>query len=252
MSKLTSTAVMNRRSLGPESLEYFPTPLWATRAFINEILAPRWGGLLRLSSSSCFEPCCGEGHMVVPLREAFGFVAAADVHDYGRGFQVADVLDPATKVPAVDWVITNPPFSLAEQIAPAVLTSAAAPSLALLVRLNWAEGQERHRQLFNKRPPSLIAQYADRVPMMEGAYDPELSSATAYAWFVWFRGLPYERTEFTWIPPGMPRKWFRAGDLELAAPGEAARRRAARKADEAAVGGATEITIDLFGSGGPP
>jgi hypothetical protein len=48
------------RDVAPEALEYFPTPPWATRA-LCEFLAGQLGDL---SALSCWEPCCGEGHMV--------------------------------------------------------------------------------------------------------------------------------------------------------------------------------------------
>ncbi len=200
MSRLTSTAVMNRRALGPESLDYFPTPPWATRAFLREVLIPKIGGG-RLLASTCLEPCCGEGHMVAPLREVFAYVGAADYHDYGQGFPVADILDQTLTLPPADWVITNPPFNAASQIARRVLDSTGVHSLALLCRLNWAEGKDRHREIFERRPPSLIAISADRIPMIEGAYDPDADTATAYAWFVWLRGLAYGKTETVWIAP---------------------------------------------------
>lgn len=57
------------------------------------------------------------------------------------------------------------------------------------------------RELFSKRPPALIAQFAERVPMVKGRWDPNASSATAYAWFVW-RAPASSETRFLWIPPG--------------------------------------------------
>jgi hypothetical protein len=72
--------------------------------------------------------------------------------------------------------------------------------------------------------------------MIEGCWDPEAKSATAYAWFVWMNGglRPNRRPELIHIPPGMKRFYTRSSDELLANRGEAARRRAAKKLAEAA------------------
>lgn len=218
-------AVMNSRLPSSDDLEFFPTPPWATRA-LCAFLARRG-----LAHSTCWEPCCGEGHMVHALKEYFQYVAGSDVFDYGKGFPVVDALDPAVKVPAVDWVITNPAFILAEQLAKKVLDAPTFPSLALLNRSNWSEGGGRYYDIFAKRRPTWIVQFSERVPMIQGAWDPEASSATAYSWFIWVRGTPFERTEHEWFPPTQEAQFTRFSDRAFAMPGEAARRRAA-KAEE--------------------
>jgi hypothetical protein len=47
----------------------------------------------------------------------------------------------------------------------------------------------------------MIAQFVERVPIVKGRWDPDASSATAYAWFVWRPSVTGE-TIFRWIPPG--------------------------------------------------
>jgi hypothetical protein len=37
------------------------------------------------------------------------------------------------------------------------------------------------------REMAVMAPFAERVPMQLGSWDPDLSSATAYAWFVWMK-----------------------------------------------------------------
>jgi hypothetical protein len=56
--------------------------------------------------------------------------------------------------------------------------SIARGGVALLVRSAWSEGGDRYRDLFSKHPPALIAQFAERVPMVKGRRNPA-SSATA-------------------------------------------------------------------------
>jgi ubiquinone/menaquinone biosynthesis C-methylase UbiE len=77
----TSYAVMAQRIEAQDSLDDFPTPPWATRAFIEHVL----GGKKRVKSQVCLEPACGSGHMAKVLSEYFGKVKAADIHPYGYG-----------------------------------------------------------------------------------------------------------------------------------------------------------------------
>lgn len=214
MSETLSRAVMQRRSLPAKGLDFFPTPPWATRAFLADVIAK--SGRPIADFMSVWEPAAGKGHMFYVLQEAFQFAHASDVHDYGTGFGIAsyvgsgpDVLEPLS----IDWIITNPPFNLALEFAERAIGEARA-GVALLLRSSWAEGGGRYERLFKDRPPSLIAQYCDRVPMVAGRWDPQASSATSYAWFVWFTGDDSKRTSFVWIPPGAKARHSRPEDLE--------------------------------------
>lgn len=216
-----STAVMQRRVEAPHSLDFFPTPPWATRALMHDVL--EWG---LNDYPKVWEPACGEGHMARVLMEECGFMFASDVHDYGvdsrvgsfvgRGADVVDCpFDP-------DWVITNPPFNLALEFAERGLR-VARRGVALLVRSAWSEGNERFNRLFSVSPPSIIAQFCERVPMVKGRWDPKASTATSYAWFIWLKqDSPHRPTEFRWIPPGARERNSRPDDVKRFAGIEAA------------------------------
>lgn len=77
----TSSAVMQQRREGRDSLEDFPTPPWATRALCEWLDAQ--GFINNAVVDTCREPAANRGHMVQPLREYFASVEASDVHDYG-------------------------------------------------------------------------------------------------------------------------------------------------------------------------
>ena len=106
----TSHAVMAQRAEPNDSRDDFPTPPWATRALAEHVLGDR-----PLSESSCLEPACGAGHMARVLQEYFGKVIGSDVHDYGYG-EARDFLSYRYRPNSFDWVITNPPFRLAEEL----------------------------------------------------------------------------------------------------------------------------------------
>ena len=198
------TAVMSRRIEPPDSLDYFPTPPWATRALCEHLNI--WGDV---SGETCEEPACGDGHMVRPLREFFRTVFASDVYDYGGEQQrVSDFLLHWDRAPHLektppDWIITNPPFRLAEQFALRALEYAHV-GVALLVRTAFLESTGRWQRLFNPRPPEWILQFTERVPMVKGRCDPEASSATAYCWIIWLQPATPKRNHFpafVWISP---------------------------------------------------
>jgi hypothetical protein len=205
-------AVMNRRLDPVDSLDFFPTPPWGTRSVLEHVVP------LHLQGGSCWDGCAGEGHMAEVLREYFSAVHASDVHDYGQGYALgsfagrADIPQAPAQCPfRPDWVFMNPPFVPALEFALRALDEASV-GVALLVRTPWTEGVDRYAQLFCSRPPTTIAHFAERVPMVKGCWDPEASTATAYSWFVWEIAEVGRRTDTVWIPPGRRRALERADD----------------------------------------
>lgn len=222
MTMRHNLAVMAQRAEPADSLDFFPTPPWATRAFMahmdrrHRVMMPR---------HVLGDPCCGQGHMAGVLREfTRNPVIASDIHDYGYG-EVSDFLDDGEK-PAVDWWIFNPPFRLAQRFAEVALEHPAAKArigVAMLVRLSWLESAQRHG-LFARRRPALIVVHADRVPMHRGRWIVNGTSATAYAWVVWQQDdLPlgmnggistaWRCTAVEWLPPGAKAHFHRDEDV---------------------------------------
>lgn len=200
-----AASVMNQRSV-PDGIDDFPTPCWATRALIVDVL-PALG--LSVEGARVWEPAAGRGLMSLVMEEFGARVFASDVVDYGCTIAGKSVLDEVgsfvgegpdvMQCRVVDWVITNPPFRLAADFFERAIVEA--PQVALLVRSNWAEGVDRYERVFAEHPPLAIAQFAERVPMVRGRWDPDATTATAYAWFVWLRGSCVG-TRMLWIPPG--------------------------------------------------
>lgn len=189
----TSHAVMAQRVEAKDSPDDFPTPPWATRALLEHIIAEH-----DLQNQSCLEPACGAGHMVKPLKEYFGEVRFGDAYDYGFG-PVRDFLTYPYETNAVDWVITNPPFRLAEEFVLRALT-VARHGVAILARTVFLESSGRYNRIFSNTPPSKFAQFVERVPMVKGRLDIRATTATGYAWLVWEKnsgGQP----RLMWIPP---------------------------------------------------
>lgn len=217
MSANRSSAVMQRRREPPSSLDYFPTPPFATRA-LCEFLKAELGSLAELTA---WEPAAGELHMARPLVEYFASVRASDVFPYVDGLELLDFALTGATEPAVDVVATNPPFRLAQEFIEASL-KVARRGVAMLVRSAFLESEGRHTSLFSQIPPSYVLQFVERVVMLKGrlvrkgALDPgaevpgtKASSATAYCWLVWLRSGPDDQwnpdTRLRWLDDAFER-----------------------------------------------
>jgi hypothetical protein len=131
------------------------------------------------------------------LSEYFGDVTSRDVTDYGYG-DIQDYLESSSSE-NYDWVITNPPFKLGEQFISRALDMAK-EGAAFLVRTTFIESVGRYNRLFSNAPPSVFAQFVERVPMVKGRLDQFASTATGYCWLVWNKGQE-DATKVVWIPP---------------------------------------------------
>jgi hypothetical protein len=149
--------------------------------------------------------------MSVPLSEFSQMTLATDIYPYGPHLDAQidfTKADPNTAL--VDWVITNPPFDHAYEFLEQAMRIARR-GVAFLVRLAWLESQGRYNSLWTQTPPTVVAVFTERLPMCLGGWDPKLSTATAYAWYVWTRddqgqwprvqGQPFFIPTFL-IPPG--------------------------------------------------
>ena len=80
--------------------DFYPTPPEATQALLDFLDLPQ--------KTTVWEPACGEGHMVEVIEKNDLRVIATDIQT-GTDFLKAEMPK------GVDWIITNPPFSLSEQ-----------------------------------------------------------------------------------------------------------------------------------------
>jgi hypothetical protein len=187
----------------------FPTPSWATRALMEKVLSfvPNKENMI------CWEPSCNRGYMVRPLKEYFGHVVATDIADYNGNTKLDFLSVFPTEVPhPIHFVITNPPFHLAQEFIEKGL-EIAEEGVAVLVRTSFLESKKRYEELFSVNPPLVIAQFVERVPMVKGRCDPKASTATSYCWLIWAKRIPQSTPNFFWIPP-CRRELERDGDYQ--------------------------------------
>ena len=139
-------------------------------------------------SRNVWEPACGDGSMVKVLEKYFDRVVATDIQ-YGTDFLTAEMPD------GIEWIITNPPFSLAEQF----IRKAAecnVPFAMLLKSQYWHSA--RRKKLFDEIRPSHILPLTWR-PDFTG----KGSSLLDMQWVVWARTDSYT-TYFH--PLGRPKR----------------------------------------------
>lgn len=191
----TSHAVMAQRHESKDSLDDFPTPPWAVRALCQHVL---WKSPNQ-KTFDCWEPACNRGYMSNVLKEYFEKVYSTDVHDYGYG-EVQDFLAPKGTRANVAWIITNPPFKHAGEFIKEARRHARR-GVAMLVRTSALEGAKRYNEIYKINPPSTVAQFVERVPMVKGRIDKGASTATSYCWLVWDMLNKPTQTELVWIPP---------------------------------------------------
>lgn len=193
--------------------EYFATPPWAGRALGEWIgrLDPGGAAAELAGGLWCWEPACGEGHLAHGLGTCgvFSRVYATDIVDWaaeaeaGRGSCIAagtlqagpplDFLSPESdRIDQADWIVFNPPFTLAADFVATALRRARRGVLCLC-RSGWLDTAGRHDLFFGvDRPCDLELVFFDRVNMCLGRWEPRStekggSTATAYSGFIWFQ-----------------------------------------------------------------
>ena len=178
-----------RHPLTDRKQDLYQTPACATRALLaNE----------RITHTPIWEPACGRGAIVQVLQTAGYSVIGTDLLSYGEPRPPIDFL--FEHLPFIGTIITNPPYSLADQFVRHALKIC--PRVMMLLRLAFLEGQGRS-DILDNAGLIRVNVFRKRLPMMhrEGWTGPKSSSATAFAWFVWDReqrGKPTEMRRISW------------------------------------------------------
>lgn len=167
--------------------DFFPTPEWATYALIDneKFIGDIW------------EPACGNGAMAEVLRRTGSAIRATDFYNHGYGESGIDFLKAETQA---DNIITNPPYNCAESFIRKGL-ELTRHKLALLLRLAFLEGVNRHNTLFSQHSTARVWVFSERITFYPYGAKPKGSGTTAYAWFVWDKSHSGS-TELRWLKPG--------------------------------------------------
>jgi len=131
-----------------------------------------------------FENSCGHGHLSKSLIQHGHTVISTDLVDRGYGASGVDFLKPSIyDTMPFDGIIMNPPYKHALEFIEKSLTIA--PTVCAFLRLSFLESEGRY-EFFQRRPPSIVGVFSDRVPSAKNAdFEKYSGSTVAYAWFIW-------------------------------------------------------------------
>ncbi len=138
--------------------DLYPTPEWCFRNL--ELPWELW--------KTAHEPCAGD-HRIVKFLQEKGLQVSHTEIDEGTDFLKWDG--------KVDLILTNPPFSLAQEFITHSL--ARATTVIMLLRLNFLGSQKRYPWWIKNEPNSVIV--LSKRPSFTGTG----TDATEYAWFIW-------------------------------------------------------------------
>jgi hypothetical protein len=180
MKKDFSAILANRSSEDRNHLDFYPTPPSATIALMRFLE----GRNLVNQNHKIWEPACGSGDMTLVLRKLEYDVTGTDI-ETGHDYLVTDISEH------VNWVITNPPFSLASQFIRRSLENGV--SFAFLLKSQYWHSANR-LGLFMESKPSFVLpltwridfKYKERGQGTESKGSPTMD----HIWVVWLAGKP--------------------------------------------------------------
>lgn len=139
------------------------------------------------------EPSCGAGHLSKRLEELGHKVYSYDKIDRGYG-EVQDYFLMEKLPDDCECIITNPPYANAAEFVLKSLELLPDNGLCcMFLKTTFLEGSRRWEDIYCKYPPVKVLQFVRRIACAKNGEFGMVSSAVAYAWFVWekgFTGLP--------------------------------------------------------------
>ena len=148
-------------------------------------------------NKNIWECACGQGHLTKKLKEYGYNVYSTDIIKRWDG--IDDLKDFLLEWEDYDGdIITNPPYKfVTEFILKALDLIPTGNKVAMFLKLQTLEGQDRYNKIFSKYPPKTIYVYTKRIQCAKNG-DFSGTSAVCYAWFVWVKGFSGDPT-IKWI-----------------------------------------------------
>lgn len=170
MGSFADAAVKSQATWNRKASDYYPTPVDGTESLI-EVLK----GMKRSDGTpikTIWEPACGDGRLARVL-EWHGFrVIATDIREFpGYGYGGLDFLreSPGGKwgwaVGEIDAIVTNPPFSLAEEFIRRALSYT--PNVAMLLKQTFWNVGGRSKGLWVDHTPDLELKLTWRLAFLQ-------------------------------------------------------------------------------------
>lgn len=161
-------------------------------------------GSYKCNATHILEPCVGGGNIAYAMSRHFpdAEITAIDIVDRGYpGTIIDDFLSWKTDK-KFDCIITNPPFSHAQEfIEKGLHLLSEKGQMMMFLKIQFLEGAKR-RELFNIYPPKYIYVFSKRMGTWQNGEEIDsltgkrLSTTMCHAWFIWeegFHGEPVVR-----------------------------------------------------------
>lgn len=180
--------------------DYYATPFRATNAILDQLPDLSLDDVI-------LEPAAGEGHIVKCLKERYPYttIIANDIAYRSSRFGIdvnggIDFLNPTLSYSRpIDTIITNPPFSLAQEFIEKAL-SITKHYVIILAKIQLLEGEKR-RSMFDNTPLKYIYVFSKRVSTLWNGQEVDengkpWATTMCLAWYVWeigYEGEPIVR-----------------------------------------------------------
>lgn len=176
-----------------KAADFYPSPPDVTQALMSHLQLP--------PGTKVWEPACGDGAMSKVMLENGLDVESTDLRHsgYGRGginFLQTDPLDYDPQ-----WIITNPPFNVADRFISHAMKFT--PNLALLLKSQFWHAARRE-SLFRQHPPSEILALTWRPAFLEA--ERGSSPLMDVIWCIWRRGANITQFKPIERPAGYKRR----------------------------------------------
>lgn len=168
--------------------DFYETPAWAVEQFLDEFYRGRQ------TPYSILEPCAGSGAIIEVLRQRISaaVIDACEI-EARHEKELTSICNGQLFIQDFrtlyktghDLVITNPPFSLAQEIIEHVFaTKDYSTEVVMLLRLGFLESQKR-KEFWDKHPLTQLYVLSERPSFTKKGTD-----SAAYGWFVWSETRP--------------------------------------------------------------
>lgn len=186
MNKSLSIVGSSRENGNREKNDFYPTPGYVVEELLKR---EKFIGIT-------LEPACGDGAISKVLINAKMPVFSSDLIDRGYGCGRVDFLENDGLFKQHDVynnIITNPPFSLAQEFIEQS-KKIATDKIAMFLKTVFLESEGRKKMFQdNDFPLKKVYQFSKRVSLYKDGVKMKNSGMIAYAWFVWdknYVGLP--------------------------------------------------------------
>jgi hypothetical protein len=154
--------------------DFYETPAWMTTALLRRV----WlvGPIL--------EPCVGDGAIARVLRRQKDAIVITNDIDQSRqaDFHLDATADDLWLSQSIRWIVSNPPFTLADAIVPRAWASTRFGGVAMLLRITWLEPTDGRQRFLAEHPPRRVIV----LPRWSFRRTGKTDSVTC-GWFIWDR-----------------------------------------------------------------